>query len=414
MILARIALRNLSRNRRRTALSLLVVAVGVMGLLLTTGFIRYSFAGLSDALIQGGLGHLEVAPASSLADGATMIDRSGAPPALHDWEPLRAAIEARPHVKAAGAAMQFAGVATLGDRTGAVLGIAVEPERLRRMGMTVKVRQGEPLPEAAPLPGEDEVILGQGLARTLDAHPGDVITLMSTTVDGTLNAIDLRVRGIMTSGFQDLDGRLVQVHVGTAGRLIGTEAVSSLVITLDDRARTADARADIEGVVRTHPGALSVVDWETRAPFYRQVRGLYIGIFVVLGLIIGGLVTLSVANTLLMSVLERVREFGTLLAIGTRRGQLAGLMTLEALWLAVLGTALGSLLTLVVAGLIGVLHIQMPPPPAAVDPIELALLLEPADFLWVAVFMAVLLTLTAVPPMLRVLRLEVVEALGHV
>ena len=69
------------------------------------------------------------------------------------------------------------------------------------------------------------------------------------------------------------------------------------------------------------------------------MRALYTGIFVFLGIIVAALVALSSANTLLMSVLERIRELGTLLAIGTSRSQLARLLLFEALWLAALGVA---------------------------------------------------------------------------
>jgi putative ABC transport system permease protein len=89
-------------------------------------------------------------------------------------------------------------------------------------------------------------------------------------------------------------------------------------------------------------------------------------------------------------------------------------MALEALWLAVLGSLVGGVITLALSVVINTLQIEMPPPPAAVDPITLSLLIRPSDFLWTALFMATLLVLASVPPMLRVLRLQVVEALGHV
>lgn len=409
-----IALRNLSRNRRRTLLSLLVISVGMAGLLLTLGFVRYSFAGLSEALIQGGLGHLEIAPQSDVSGAASPIDRSGVPPGLADWRALRDRVEERPGVRAVGAAVQFAGVAINGERTAGVFGIAVEPDRQRRMGMTVKLRSGRGLPDEAPEAGEDEALLGLGLARALDAAPGDVIVIMGATANGTLNAVDLTVAGILTSGFQDLDARLLQVHVATAARLLATDNISSLIVSLADTNATREAAEDLRAVLHDRVPPLTVMDWEARAPFYSQVEGLYTGVFAFLGTIVAALVALSISNTLLMSVLERVREFGTLLAIGTSRAQLAALMVAEALWLAVLGSIAGSAVTLVLAALINALQIEMPPPPAAVDPITLALLLQVTDFLWTALFMAVLLAVAAIPPMLRVSRLRVVEALGHV
>ncbi|MEZ5287152.1 MAG: hypothetical protein R2712_20595 [Vicinamibacterales bacterium] len=153
--------------------------------------------------------------------------------------------------------------------------------------------------------------------------------------------------------------------------------MSSLIVTLDDTGRTAEVMADLESMLATRGAALSIVDWETRAPFYGQVRGLYVGIFVVLGVIIGCLVALSVANTLLMSVMERVRVRHAAGHRDSARSQLAALMTFEALWLAVLGSALSSVLAIAATLTINALHIEMPPPPAAVDPIELAPCVSP-------------------------------------
>jgi putative ABC transport system permease protein len=413
-MLVLIALRNLSRNRRRTLLSLLVVSVGTVGLLLTAGFVRYSFDGLRDAVIQGGLGHLEVTPASDRDPAASPADRSGRPPGFRQWRAIRATIESRPHVRAAGAAIQFAGVATNGESSASFIGLAVEPDRERRMGMEVKLRRGANLPEREAVIGDDRVLLGVGLARALGAVPGDTITVMAATTDGSLNAVDMTVEGLFTTGFQELDGRILKTHVVTAQRLLGTDRVTSLIVGLTETSATPHAETDLRRELATSPEPVSIVNWETRAPFYGQVRALYTGIFAFLGTIVAILVALSTSNTMLMSVLERVREFGTLLAIGTSRAQLARLLIFEALWLALLGAIAGSTLGLGVITLINLLKIDMPPPPAAVDPIQLMLALIPSDFLWISAFMTVILAAAAVPPMLRAFRLSIVDALGHV
>jgi putative ABC transport system permease protein len=196
--------------------------------------------------------------------------------------------------------------------------------------------------------------------------------------------------------------------------LLGTNSVTSLVVGLEDTRFTREAEMDLRRAFSQSAAPLAVVDWETRAPFYGQVRALYAGIFVFLGTIVALLVALSNSNTLLMSFLERVREFGTLLAIGTSRAQLAGLLMLEALWLALLGGLLGGALGVGMATLVNFLEIEMPPPPAAVDPLKLALTVAPSDFLWAVVFMVVVLTVAAVYPTLRILRLRIVDALAHV
>ena len=92
-----------------------------------------------------------------------------------------------------------------------------------------------------------------------------------------------------------------------------------------------------------------------------------------------------------MSVIERMREFGALLAMGTDRMQLARLVMLEALWLAFAGGLFGNVLALFVSWVINLLQIEMPPPPGAVDPINLSVLLQPTDFILSVLVMAALL-----------------------
>jgi putative ABC transport system permease protein len=410
--LAVIALRNLSRHRRRTLLSLLVVAAGTVAIVLTSGFIRFSFDGLREALIHGGLGHLELMPAATAKDGGP--DRS-APPALADWAAVRAAAEATPHVLAAGAAVYLTGMASRDDRSAAFVGVALEPERERRMNLEVKLRGGSNLSDAAPPAGEDEVLIGVGLARSLEAEPGDVVTVTAMTADGTLNALDVRVAGLVTTGLAELDARVLKTHLATAARLLGTDRVSSIVIGLDDTERTqevGDALARRLAAASAEP--LVITDWRSRAPFYGQVRALYSGIFWFLGGIVFVLVCLATSNTLLMSVMERVREFGTLLAIGTGRGQVALMVVLEALWLGVAGALAGNAAAAALVAAINAADIEMPPPPGAAAGFPLRLLVRPSDFAGAVALMVVVLAVAAVVPAVRTVRLRIVEALGHV
>ncbi len=411
-MLPQIALRNLARNRRRTLSSLLVISVGTACLLLTAGFVRYSFSGLRDAIVNGGLGHFEIVPAAQAGAGATAIE--GLPPSFGNWRTTRDLIEQSSFVQGAGAAIQFAGVATHGDRTTAVIGAGVEPDRERRMGVVVRLRRGSDLPDGEPVPGEDRVLLGEGLARRLDAGIGDVITVMVATPDATLNALDLTVSGVFSTGFQDLDARILKIHIATAQQLLGTDRITSIMVRLHTINTLRTAEADLEARLRILPQPLSIITWEARAPFYGQVRALYSGIFVFLGGIVAALVILANSNTLMMSVLERTREFGTLLSIGTTRGQLASLLLWEATWLGLIGTIAGCALGFGVAAVLNALHIKMPPPPAAADPVDLAVSLVPADSLWALAFVIAVVVVAALPPMLRLFRLRIVDALGHV
>ncbi|MFN7979040.1 MAG: FtsX-like permease family protein [Vicinamibacterales bacterium] len=408
-----IALRNLRRNRRRTALALLVVAAGVTGLLLTAGFIRYSFGGLSTAIVEGGLAHLELIPAADLGGSPAATDRLGQPPGLTDWAAVKQQAEAMPEVRAAGGVMQLSGMLTHVERSAPFVGIALEPERMRAMGIVPRLRAGRALPDAADT-GHDTAIVGQGLARALQVSAGDVVTAMVATADGGLDAVDLDVTGIFTTGLQELDARVIQVHLSTAQRLLGTANATSVLVGLRDPATLDAVQTALKGALAAHDPPMAVLGWEERAPFYGQVRGLYLGIFVFLGSIVALLVTLSTANTLLMAMLERTREFAVLLAIGTTRVQLALLILCEALWVAVLGSLVGCVAGGGIAAAINALHVKMPPPPAAADPVDLALVTVGSDFVWAALFMGVVLVVAAIPPVLRIWRLRVVDGLAFV
>lgn len=413
MKLAVIALRNLARNRRRSLLSLLIVIAGTIVVLLTAGFIRFSFQGLREAIIHGGLGHIEVAPQGDVAVKGPSPERPG-PPGMQGWEALRSEIEAMPHVLAAGAVVQFTGMISKGERTAAVLALANEPERERRMRIDVKLRGGTGLPDAPPDEGEDAILLGTVLARNLGAQAGDVLTLLGITADGTLNALDLRVVGLFTTGLQDVDGRIVKMHLTSAQRLLGTQNISSLVVGLDDTSRTPEIQATIESHLHGREPSLAVMNWKERAPFYGQVESLYLGIFWFLGSVIFILVCLATSNTLMMSLMERVREIGTLLAMGTSRAQVAAIVLLEALWLGLLGALAGDLLGIALVAGINGLGIRMPPPPGATDGIELQLATAPGDFAATVLFMLAILGVAAAVPVAISVRLRIADALRHV
>lgn len=415
MKFALFALRNLARNRRRTAISLAIVAAGTVGLLLTAGFIRFSFDGLREAMIHGGLGHLEIATAAAVESrGEAALDRS-AQQGIDGWQEVRAAVEKLPHVVAVQANLHLMGmIQKPGGDSVSFVGVGVEPERERRMGFETKVRQGRALADATPAEGEGEVVIALGLAAALGAQPGDLLTLLAASPDGMLNALDVRVAGLVTTGVQELDTRYLKLHLATGQRLLATDRVSNLLVGLDDTGRTAAAQAAVAQELAGGRQALAVTPWEKRAAFYSQVRGLYLGIFWFLGAIVFVLVVLATSNTLVMTVMERVREIGTLRAIGTAPGQIAAMVLWEALWLGVIGALVGDALgAAAIAGING-LHLKMPPPPGAIDPIDLQLAFVPEAFGAIVAVMAVVLLIAALAPVARATRISVVEALRHV
>lgn len=414
MILTRLALRNLLRQQRRTTLTLLVVGAGFVALSLAGGFMAQTFSGLADGAIRGGLGHVQVLPAGMTeGDEAQSLER-----ALPDGEALAQCLRQDPGVAEALPRLQFMGLLSNGPRSVAFLGRAVDPEREpRHMAVLEALRDGAKDPAGTGSrwlskdPKAREVILGVGLAKALGASVGGSLTLLSTTRDGALNALDVEVVGLQDLGLRELNDRALLVSLATGDALLmaGT-ARSSLAVVLKD----PEVAAAWASRLRAQMPGVEAQPWFEQASFYRQVKLLYLAIFGFMGLVLFLVVLLATANTLLMSVLERVREFGVLRAMGLQPAQLIGLLQWEGALLGLLGSALGLAATLLLRAGLNALHLQLPPPPGTSHGYELNIHLVPRVYVAVAMGLQATLQASALFPGLRASRVRIVEALRHV
>jgi putative ABC transport system permease protein len=414
MILARLALRNLLRQRRRTALTLMVVVAGFLALSLAGGFMAQTFQGLADTAVRGGLGHLQVMPQDTVGgDEAQSLEKS-----LPDGEALAARIRQDPAVAEVLPRIQFMGLLSSGAKSVAFLGTAVDPVlEPKYMACTEALKGGARASGGAGSrwlsadPSAREVILGVGLARALGASVGSSLTLMSTTRDGALNAVDVDVAGLQDLGLRELNERFLTVSLATANQLLDSgPARSRLSVMLK---RTRDTVAE-QARLQTLLPETSVQPWFELASFYRQVKLLYFAIFGFMGLVLFLIVLLATANTLLMSVMERVREFGVLRAMGLQPRQLLVLLQWEGAFLGLMGSALGLAATLLLRAGLNALHLQMPAPPGTSHGYELDIHFVPAVYALVALGLQATIQLSALVPGLKAARLRIVEALRHV
>lgn len=402
---ARVAFRNVFRNTRRTALTVLVISFGVTALILSGGFFSYNFEGLRETTIRNGVGHLQIASERYLAEGEERPLQHG----VENQAALRGWLASQPHVRATTVQIDFVGLVSNGEKSEAFLGSGVDPAGEKEMGFGQNLREGQ------ALSGEGEALLGVGLAKDLKARPGDVLTLMGTTSDGALNAVDVKIVGLYATGVKEFDARALKVALPTAQRLLDTDRVSKVIVRLDATRNTEEVRAALTAAgLGPHGAGLRARSWRDLASFYKQVVMLYESIFFFLGLIIFVLVVLSSSNTMMMSVFERVREIGTLMAFGTRRRQVLAIFVLEGAFLGVLGGLTGLAVSYGLIHLINNAGLQMPPPPSFSTGFPLLVKLVPGLFAAVFVLIVGVLTASAVVPAWRGARLRIVDALGHV
>lgn len=401
-----LAWRNIFRNKRRTAITFLAIASGMVALIVFGGFIEFTFWGLRESTIRTQIGHIQLHQEG-------YAERGAAAPAtylMEDFPSLQALLVRIPHVTVVTARLTFAGLISTGEQTLTCKGTGVLPQSEEELSTFETLVAGQPLSQGPP----DGGIVGTELAKALGRKVGDPLTLLTTTLDGTINALDFQLAGIGQTGSLEYDSVFVKLPLPMVQRLLNTTKVETVVVLLDETERTPEVAAEIHRVIRDKGLRLELQTWDQLAPFYHRVVAMYRGIFQVVRAIIAAIVLFSIANTMTMSVFERVREIGTLRAIGARRGRILKLFLTEGFLIGAVGGMIG-----IVAGIAAALAINYSggipilPPPGMSRGYTALILLDPRVILSSFVSTVLVATVSAIYPSLRAVRLNVVEALQH-
>ena len=397
----KLALRNVFRHRLRTAITLGAIAAGVIGLILSGGFVHDIFAQLGEAIIHSRTGHLQVSR-SGFQRGGTRRPEAYR---LRDPDPLMARIATVPGVADVMARVQFSGLLNNGRTDLAIIGEGVEPAHEARLGTYLRAVAGRRLSAN----DGDVVMVGAGVAHALKIAPGDHVTLMLNTDAGALNTLDLEVVGIFQTFSKDFDARAIRIPLAAAAEILGSSDVNTIVVSLA-RTEDTDAVALRLRALLARAG-LEVYTWPELNDFYAKTVVLYDRQFGVLRIVILLMVFLSVANSVNMSLFERVAEFGTMRALGDDRWFVARLILVETLFLGVIGAVIGVVAGTFLAIVISAIGIPMPPPPNSDLGYTARIELVPAVVLG-AFFVGVLASaLAGIPSALRLPRMPVVDAL---
>ena len=325
--------RSLWRNRRRTLITLAAIALSIM---LVQAFHNLSvgvYAQMIDDGVRAGSGHLAVYRDGYL-DGREET---------FSFAPGDLAAQARAisGVRQVLPRLYLPALAQSSHDSRGILLVGVEPTAERTVNPFLK-----DLAEDSMLRDSDgrDAVIGKRLLDDLKLAVGRKLVVTAQHRDGTLHSELLRVRGVVATGIAEIDGSLLMVGRERAALLAGMPGeIHELAIILDqadDERRVFPALAALTG---GRP-ELAAVSWETAMPNLANAIKLDYAsqkfIFVVILLI----VTIGVVNTLLMSVMERLREFGVVLALGSAPARLRRLVLLEALLLGAVAAAVGCLL----------------------------------------------------------------------
>ena len=395
------ALRNVFRQRTRSAGTLAAISLGVAGLILASGFVQDIFIQLGEAVIHSQSGHIQVAR-KGYREG-----RIRSPESFYIEQPgdLKKILDEESGVQLTMERLGFFGVINNGRRDLGIIGEGVEPSAEEKLGTYLRYIEGRSLTDK----DEDGIVMGQGVAKSLGVKPGDRVNLVISLAQGAVNTLDFEVIGVFQSFSKDFDARAVRISLTAARSLMDNQAAHLMVILLDKTDDTDKVHASLNGKLEAK--GFELANWRELSDFYDKTLKLYARQFGILRLIILLMVLLSVANSVNMTLFERTREFGTLLALGDKPRTIFHLIMTESALLGILGALTGTALGCVAAMTISAIGIPMPPPPSADIGYIAYIRLVPLEIVLAAGIGFLATCLAAILPARRASRLIVVDAL---
>ncbi|MCK4302738.1 MAG: ABC transporter permease [Candidatus Eisenbacteria sp.] len=412
--IAQIALRNLLRYKRRTLLTSLLITIGVLAVLLfssiTGAFKSLMIGQITDSM----LGHLQVHKRGYVASIDNLPLHMNLGP--QDMEAIEKTLNSLPEVEAYSARIKFGGMFSNFEETTNIRLNGVDPAReiLAAPLLPTRMLQGD---IGDTLLRAGEILVPELLAKGMQVKLGDTVVIVATNQDGSVNAKTFTVRGIL-EGISGPGGRDGYIHIQDAQEILRikkNEANEYAVRLKNAEAleRVEAALAEALGGELSKQGApkYEFHTWEKLSPFYNIARMIDV-MTVFIKLMLVAIVLVSVMNVMIMAVFERIKEIGTIAAIGTRPRQILSLFLVEGLSLGIVGSAIGTLLSLAA---IVVLKIY----PISYDfgrqkGLLLSPTLDPGEIIAVSLLVVLISVLASLQPAYKASRMEPVTAMRQI
>jgi ABC-type lipoprotein release transport system permease subunit len=313
----RIAYRDLRRNKRRSILTLIAVALG-MGLLVTlSGLVEGEIAGALENSIRLQTGHLQVREESYDEDKVSLKWED----LLTNAPGLAVQVQALPGVRAATPMLWATGILGTRDETVGVRVFGIDPFSEAHAPIRESLVAGQFLSPD----DRSGILIGQQLAKSLGLAEGSQISLLVNTADEQPDEAIFTIRGLYNTGVPSYDESTIFLPLAKAQAFTRTEGRASAIFVLLHRQEDADAMA-----ATLRAPQLEVLTWRDLNQLFLSTIEVSMSFMYLMYLIVLAIVAVVIANTLLMSVFERTREMGILAALGMKGRQILTMFLLEA------------------------------------------------------------------------------------
>lgn len=328
-----LAWRNIWRQPTRTLLSVLGMAFASVLLVFMLSFQFGSYDTMKSSMLQISDGFGQFQPIGYKDDPE--ISKKIADPAA-----LMADLAPFPEISARTARSSGFVLLANGERSFAAAIVGVDPVHEPQVStLSTLVKQGR----ALTAQDTNAIIIGDGLARNLRLSLGDGVTMLGTGMDGSVAADVLTVVGIFKTGVAEIDRQIAQMPLARFDEAFLMDgAVNIIAITGDDFYEIEHLSAQMREIAGKH--GLVYLDWGEIQPAIKSAIALDMSTAMLMYGTLVIVVVFIILNTLYMSVLERTREFGMLLALGMKPAQIGRLVWVEMIFLSLLGTGVGVVL----------------------------------------------------------------------
>ncbi len=339
MLFLSMAWRNVWRHKRRSLLTLATISLGLAFLIFMRAFGDGFHEQMVDNSVQVSIGHIQIHRAGYHDDPS--LDKT-----LADTAAVRNAIGKLSGVRGYSMRVLGDGLASTAANSAGVAIMGIEPAEERRVTTIHRaVVRGQYLDNKQKKP----VLIGERLAKTLQIGLDDDLVLLVQAADGSMGAEKYRVTGIFRSGSPELDRGMVYLLRRDAQSLFVLDSrVTEAALLLTSSQNVAAVCSKLEASLAGD--RFEVLPWYVVEPYIQQFIELDDAFFYVIVLILFIVIGVGILNTILMSVFERVREFGVMMSLGMKPRHLVGLIVGEAVMLGavsvLVGCLLGSSLTL--------------------------------------------------------------------
>lgn len=408
--LFKIAIRNLLRYKRRTLLTASLITVGVVFVLafvsISGSFKNMMIGQITDSM----LGHLQVHRKGFVASIETLpLNLNLKNGAIDRLEKI---LDAQPEIEAYSPRVKFGGMFSNFTETSSIRLTAIVPEREFK---TVPLLPGRVTEGSKDLkPGG--ILIPELLARGMKVKPGDAAVIVATNADGSVNGKQFIVTGVMESATGP-GGRDGYIHLDDARELLRMEGrqVSEYAVRLKDFGKLAAFGEKLDGLLARESNQqgkpiFELHIWEKLSPFFNIARMIDVMTFFIRLMLIA-IVLISIMNVMIMAVYERIREIGTIAAIGTLPGKILNMFVIEGFCMGVVGALIGDLVGIALVYILNALELTYNF--GQQQGLILQAGVSQADVLMISATVIVVSVIASLQPAFKASRMEPIQALRH-